>query len=41
MTDQPAPRTALEAAKALAAEGRHVHYVSDGHPRCITGHCPA
>ncbi|MFD5057411.1 hypothetical protein [Streptomyces sp. NPDC058394] len=36
---ETAPLTALEAAKRLAADGHHVHYVADGEPRCLTGHC--
>lgn len=39
MNDAPAPRTAREAADQLAADGHHVHYVADGQPRCLTGHC--
>jgi len=30
---------ARAAADALAAQGEHVHYVSDGHTQCLTGAC--
>lgn len=40
MTDHlPAPRTAAEAAHLLAAEGNHVHLVSEGESTCISGEC--
>ncbi|MEU0001966.1 hypothetical protein ABZ069_34165 [Streptomyces microflavus] len=31
---------AREAADALADQGEHVHYVSDGHTQCLSGTCP-
>lgn len=34
-----APRSADEAAHQLAAEGRHVHIVSEGHSTCLRGSC--
>lgn len=34
-----APRSAYEAAHQLAAEGRHVHIVSEGHSTCLPGLC--
>jgi hypothetical protein len=34
-----APRSAAEAAHALAREGAHVHLVSDGHSTCLKGTC--
>jgi hypothetical protein len=37
--DLPAPRTAEEAAHRLAAEGKHVHLVSESHAVCISGEC--
>lgn len=35
-----APATAAEAAQLLAAEGKHVHLVSEGGAVCISDHCP-
>jgi len=44
MTDQPtqapAPRTALEAAQLLVADGHHVHYVTEGQTRCLLDPIP-
>lgn len=34
-----APRSAAEAAHQLAREGKHVHYVSEGHSSCLKGCC--
>ncbi len=34
---QPSP--ARTAAEDLAAEGEHVHYVSEGQSLCLTGAC--
>lgn len=42
MTDRdtpPAPRTAAEAARQLADEGKHVHLVSDGDTTCVSKDC--
>lgn len=36
----PAPSTAWEAAQRLAAEGKHVHHVSEGESICVSEHCP-
>ncbi|MFJ4787580.1 hypothetical protein [Streptomyces sp. NPDC088794] len=36
---ESAPRTALEAAHRLVAEGKHVHYVTEGESRCINRRC--
>jgi precorrin-3B methylase len=36
---QPAPRTAAEAARQLADEGKHVHLVSDGDTTCVSKDC--
>ncbi len=36
---RPAPRTAWEAAKLLAAEGKHVHHVAEGESVCVSRHC--
>lgn len=35
----PAPRTAIEAADRLAAQGHHVDVVAEGELICHTGHC--
>lgn len=37
--DLPAPRTAWEAALRLAAQGKHVHHVSEGESVCVSHHC--
>jgi hypothetical protein len=37
--DLPAPSTAWEAAQQLAAEGKHVHHVSEGESVCVSDHC--
>ncbi|MFF7067318.1 hypothetical protein [Streptomyces pseudovenezuelae] len=34
-----APRSAAEAAHQLAADGHHVHIVSEGHSTCLKGCC--
>lgn len=34
-----APRSAAEAAHLLAREGKHVHLISDGEPKCLRGGC--
>lgn len=38
-TVRPAPRTAWEAAEQLAAEGKHVHHVSEAESVCVSGEC--
>lgn len=38
--DLSAPVTALDAARQLAAEGKHVHLVSEGESVCVSEHCP-
>lgn len=30
---------ALAAARALVKKRQHVHYVAEGQPRCLSGHC--
>ncbi|WP_158712312.1 hypothetical protein [Streptomyces sp. NRRL F-5135] len=35
---RPAWNPALAAAYALQRDGAHVHYVADGHARCLGGH---
>jgi hypothetical protein len=37
VSDTPDPAQA--AAQELAARGEHVHLVSGGESRCLTGHC--
>ncbi|MEU0040232.1 hypothetical protein [Streptomyces sp. NPDC006333] len=39
LTTTTAPRSAAEAAHQLAREGKHVHLISDGEPRCLKGCC--
>lgn len=40
MPDAPtAPRNATEAAHQLAAQGKHVHIVSEGQGTCLRGTC--
>ncbi|MGA4867596.1 hypothetical protein ACPB9J_33725 [Streptomyces lavendulocolor] len=34
-----APSPALTAARTLAKQGKHVHYVAHGEARCLSGHC--
>lgn len=33
------PEPALDTAQALTTDGHHVHYVSEGQTRCLSGHC--
>lgn len=37
--DPPAPATAWEAAQRLAAEGKHVHHVSEEESVCVSERC--
>ncbi|MEV6124859.1 hypothetical protein AB0M23_30865 [Streptomyces sp. NPDC052077] len=39
LTQTEAPRSAAEAAHLLAAQGKHVHIVSEGQATCLKGTC--